>query len=97
MPTLDRGKLWYFKRIERLISIQNVYLSTFSGSNMDDDKAELLTYRVTCEKKQNHQADTSALEHEIDNLVYKLYDLTPAEISIVEGNIKKEGWLLCQD
>ena len=88
MPTLDRGKLWYFKRIERLISIQNVYLSTFSGSNMDDDKAELLTYRVTCAKKQNHQADTSELEDEIDKLVYKLYDLTPAEIKIIEGNIE---------
>ena len=40
-------------------------------------------------KKQNHQANTSALEREIDNLVYKLYDLTPAKISIVEGNIRK--------
>jgi hypothetical protein len=35
-------------------------------------------------KKQNLQVDTSALEREIDQLVYKLYDLTPAEISIIE-------------
>jgi hypothetical protein len=29
-------------------------------------------------------ADTSALEREIDEMVYKLYDLTPEEIAIVE-------------
>ena len=31
--------------------------------------------------------DTSArqADHHFDNLVYKLYDLTPAEIAIVEG------------
>ena len=57
---------------------------------MDDSEVGLLAYRVVCAKKQNHQADTSALQYEIDNLVYKLYDLTPAEISIIEGNIKKE-------
>lgn len=57
---------------------------------MDDSEAGLLAYRVTCEKKRNHQADTSTLERKIDNLVHKLYDLTPAEINIIEGNIKKE-------
>ena len=41
-------------------------------------------------KKQNHQADTSALERGIDQLVYKLYDLILAEINIIEGNINKE-------
>jgi hypothetical protein len=30
-------------------------------------------------------ADTTALESEIDTLVYKLYNLTPAEIQTVEG------------
>jgi hypothetical protein len=35
-------------------------------------------------KGQNPQADTSALEYEIDQLVYKLYDLTLAEINIIE-------------
>lgn len=36
-------------------------------------------------KKSNPQADTSALETEIDRLVYDLYGLTEAEIKIVEG------------
>ena len=31
------------------------------------------------------QAKVKALEAEIDQLVYKLYDLTPEEIKIVEG------------
>jgi hypothetical protein len=36
-------------------------------------------------KKENPDADVSALETEIDQLVYKLYNLTPAEVDIVEG------------
>ena len=36
-------------------------------------------------KKANPEADTSKLEAEIDQLVYKLYDLTDDEIAIVEG------------
>jgi hypothetical protein len=35
--------------------------------------------------KDNPNADTSALEREINKMVYKLYDLTPEEIAIVEG------------
>ena len=41
--------------------------------------------QILTTKKANPQADTSALEAEIDQLVYKLYDLTPEEIRIVEG------------
>ena len=36
-------------------------------------------------KRQNPQADISAIEHEIDCLVYELYGLTEEEIAIVEG------------
>jgi len=32
-------------------------------------------------------ADMSALERQIDQIVYKLYDLTPDEIAIMEGKI----------
>jgi len=35
-------------------------------------------------KKANPQADTTALEAEIDQLVYELYGLTEEEIAIVE-------------
>jgi len=40
-------------------------------------------------KKQNKDADTKNLESQIDQLVYKLYDLTPEEIQIVESSSKK--------
>jgi len=36
-------------------------------------------------KKQNPDANTTALESEIDKLVYQLYGLTEEEIKIVEG------------
>ena len=36
-------------------------------------------------KKSIPNADTSALEHQIDELVYQLYNLTPKEIEIIEG------------
>ena len=44
-----------------------------------------LVCQILSIKKQNPQADTSALEHEIDQLVYQLYNLTDDEIAIVEG------------
>ncbi|HHT9114994.1 MAG: hypothetical protein HY607_09065 [Planctomycetes bacterium] len=41
-------------------------------------------------KQKAPDADTAALEKQIDQMVYKLYDLTPDEIAIVErGEIVK--------
>jgi hypothetical protein len=36
-------------------------------------------------KSDSKQADADFLEKKIDQLVYQLYDLTPDEIKIVEG------------
>jgi len=36
-------------------------------------------------KQRDPKADTTALEREIDLLVYQLYDLTAEEIAVVEG------------
>lgn len=44
-----------------------------------------LVDRILIEKQKDPIADTSGLESEIDQLVYNLYNLTPEEISIVEG------------
>ncbi len=44
-----------------------------------------LVDRILSAKKSNPQADTTALEREIDRLVYDLYGLTEDEIRIVEG------------
>lgn len=35
-------------------------------------------------KEKGCTADTSELEKQIDQLVYKLYDLTPEEIKLIE-------------
>ena len=35
-------------------------------------------------KQSNPQADTNALEKEIDDLVYQLYELTPEEVAMIE-------------
>ena len=39
-------------------------------------------------RQENPAADTSALEREIDERVYKLYGLTEEEIKIVEGQAR---------
>ncbi len=44
--------------------------------------------RILAAKKANPAADTSALESEIDALVYQLYGLTEEEIKVVEGKDK---------
>jgi len=44
-----------------------------------------LVNQILVAKSENPKADTSALEREIDQLVYALYELTPDEIVIVEG------------
>ena len=57
---------------------------------------ELTEIDCTLAAKQRHtpqspldrgegNADTSALKRQIDEMVYKLYGLTPEEIAIVEG------------
>ncbi len=40
---------------------------------------------ILAAKKQDPDTDTSALEREIDELVYKLYGLTEEEIQIIEN------------
>ena len=41
-------------------------------------------------KKQDPSADTSALEAEIDGLVYALYGLTEEEVGVVEGGVREQ-------
>ena len=41
--------------------------------------------QILATKKKDPNADTSALERQIDKMVYELYGLTPEEIAIVEG------------
>jgi hypothetical protein len=58
-----------------------------------NEQAEMcnLVEAVLLAKKADPTADTSALEAEIDQLVYKLYGLTDEEIAIVEGRGGEDG------
>ena len=50
------------------------------------DTLVTLVDQILAAKKQDPEADTTALEAEIDRHVYALYGLTPEEIKIVEGS-----------
>jgi adenine-specific DNA-methyltransferase len=47
--------------------------------------------RILAAKRKDPNADTSALEREIDQLVYQLYGLTEEEIAVVEGKNSGTG------
>ena len=47
-----------------------------------------LAKKIYAIESKDLAADTSALEREIDELVYAFYGLTPEEIRIVEGAAK---------
>jgi len=47
-----------------------------------------LVRKILATKKLDRKADTTALEREIDHLVYQLYDLTPEEIALVEESAR---------
>jgi len=51
------------------------------------EKLSALVDKILLYKSKDPDADTSALENQIDQLVYKLYNLTPSEIAIVEKSI----------
>jgi adenine-specific DNA-methyltransferase len=65
-------------------NINNMYIKNASKSEqvlISNYVSDMLTA-----KKQDPNADTSTLEKEIDQLVYRLYGLTEEEIKIVEQN-----------
>ena len=49
---------------------------------------ERLVDRILAAKQRDAEADTSVLEREIDERVYRLYGLTADEIKIVEEGAK---------
>ena len=44
-----------------------------------------LVDKILSKKRENSESDTSSLEKQIDVFVYKLYNLTPEEVTIIEG------------
>ncbi|MDP3682374.1 MAG: TaqI-like C-terminal specificity domain-containing protein, partial [Ignavibacteria bacterium] len=86
---------WYFNKIStttgmgtnrwKKYKIESLPIKVPSGEM--ELKIEKLVDKILSAKKKNPEADTSALETEIDKLVYQLYGLTEEEIKIVEGKV----------
>ena len=55
-----------------------------------DQQAAIITLvdRILAAKKRDPEVQTTALERDIDRLVYKLYDLLPEEIALVEESTR---------
>jgi len=65
-----------------------IYIEQLPIPNIPEAEQKLfsiLVDKILSLKKSDTQADTSTLEAKIDDMVYKLYNLTPEEIGIVEG------------
>jgi len=83
--------LWLYYRGKRKGEFLELYQKPLSEipikivPQMDQQPFIDLVDKILAAKKDNPQADTTAWEKEIDQLVYKLYDLEPEEIRIIEG------------
>jgi len=67
---------------------KNQILQNFPIPDIKTEKQEIiiiLVDQILAAKAANPKADTSVLEKQIDELVYKLYELTEEEIAIIEG------------
>ncbi|MGH9898472.1 MAG: hypothetical protein ACRD63_09070, partial [Pyrinomonadaceae bacterium] len=92
---LINSKLWFFYIAETYSSSSYNQGITFTKGMINNfplppfDKTQLrlqaLVDQVLNSKGKDPSIDTSKLQREIDQLVYKLYELTPDEIAIVEG------------
>jgi hypothetical protein len=61
-----------------------VSASSWSGLNPASWRSALIHRNPCTPKQRDAEADTSALEREIDELVYALYGLTADEIKIIK-------------
>lgn len=69
-----------------IISVQALDPLCVPIPNVEQEKDILNVFEQILDlKKQNLESDTKFLEKQMDQLVYKLYDLTESEIKIVEG------------
>ena len=68
-----------------IISVQALEpLHVYYPNDKEEKQIVSLVDRILAAKKADPQADTSALEQQIDNLVYKLYQLTYNEVKVID-------------
>ncbi|HPZ75309.1 MAG TPA: TaqI-like C-terminal specificity domain-containing protein, partial [Candidatus Pacearchaeota archaeon] len=89
-------EFWFFKKIGATLGREGFEMSKIfmeklpippitSSNQHIVSQIESLVDKILAAKKENHTADTSKWEKEIDQLVYKLYELTEEEIAIIES------------
>jgi len=66
----------------RISSVENLPIK-LAGSKTQET-IETLVNQILAKKSEDNSADTSELEKEIDNLVYKLYQLRYNEVKIID-------------
>jgi len=82
---------WLFhrgKRKGKMLEMFQVPLSELPVKQVDTSGQKqmiALSQRIVAAKQRDVDADVTALQRQIDQLVYALYDLTSKEIQIVEG------------
>jgi len=68
------------------IYVEKLPIPPITSSNQPIvSQIEAIVDKILSAKKDNPNSDTSKLESEIDQLVYKLYSLTQEEIQLIEG------------
>jgi hypothetical protein len=70
------------------LELRGIYMDKVpvpSATPAQQSEIEERVKKIMAMGKENPETGVTALEGEIDELVYKLYDLTPEEIAIVEG------------
>ncbi|MBI4847478.1 MAG: hypothetical protein HY808_02735 [Nitrospirae bacterium] len=80
---------WFvYNRAVRTMHFDKYYIDKLPIREIDMTAQQpfiTLVDQILTAKKKDPNADTSALEKQIDEMVYALYGLTPEEIAIVEG------------
>jgi hypothetical protein len=83
---------WYYQNLlnsekgEALAQVKRGHIALLPIQRNENQQPFItLVDRILSAKQANPKANTSALESEIDRLVYELYGLTEEEIKIVEG------------
>ncbi|MBP7460777.1 MAG: class I SAM-dependent DNA methyltransferase [Candidatus Delongbacteria bacterium] len=71
-------------------SLSKAYVETFIVLNEELINQQIISvvHQILKSKKISPSTDTTALESQIDQLVYKLYGLTEEEIDIIENSVK---------
>jgi adenine-specific DNA-methyltransferase len=75
------------------VNLSKTYLSRIPIKQVEDKIQQPivdLVNQILNKKQQNANTDISALEDEIDNLVYQLYKLTPEEVMVIEQSTAKK-------